>query len=314
MLFTVGSWNPGVVSSWGSKKMEGAAEAIGNLLSGPRADPADPGRMPKCDALVHCDVGLHKSGLEKQASERWEAAVGAQLPAKFYLNTAASYGGEFDTALIAGRELRIEPVFPTLVGERFPNDEAKNKVRWRQFCIVDILVDVEEAGKRKLIEMEPGCPSQMASRCPLRIVVGHTVSGGYKKGNENHQLKGQSGDRIKSDCIMQAVRRLEPWLVISRGCDNCGDASHSWAPVVRHFGCKVPSSRQAWEVRHRFAGGPDRSRSCLGERRRLQRRWPPSVAGDHEAPDPHRRQGTAAIFGGAAPPCEVSPIGIAGRC
>ena len=153
-----------------------------------RLGPDDPGRVPKCDVLLHCDVGLHKTGLEKQAAERWEQAVEEQLPAKFHQNTAASYGGEFDTGLIAGRELKIEPVFPILTRERFPNDEAKNKVRWRKFCIVDILVDVAEAKKRNLIEMEPGCPSQMASRCPVRIVVGHTVSGNYKKGNENHVL------------------------------------------------------------------------------------------------------------------------------
>ena len=32
LLFTAGMWNPGVVSSWGTKKMEGAATAIGALL------------------------------------------------------------------------------------------------------------------------------------------------------------------------------------------------------------------------------------------------------------------------------------------
>ena len=56
-----------------------------------------------------------------------------------------------------------------------------------------------------MLQRGEASPSQIAPTTPVRILVKHTVAG--KGRRENHQLKGNSGDRIKQDTIAQAVGR-----------------------------------------------------------------------------------------------------------
>ena len=71
--------------------------------------------------------------------------------------------------------------------------------------VVDVLVDVQVASERGMLQRGEASPSQIAPTTPARILVNHTVAGKGRRGN--YHSKGNSGDRIKQDIIAQAVGR-----------------------------------------------------------------------------------------------------------